>query len=223
MRLEALLDALHARAVRHPWLRLFTAMTRGLLAVGFIVPSMPKLLGNRFSQIPVTHPVGYFFDAFFQAQAYYFAVGLAQLTAGLLLLFATTATLGAVLYFPIILNIFLITVSIGFQGTQLVSGLMLLASTYLLAWDYDRWKALLPGFGVATPAALPPRHLSEGMTVLTGGIAGVSGLGLAYTGLALLEGRGLGRPLLALGLGLAAAAVLGLRYRRGLAAVRAQR
>jgi hypothetical protein len=51
-----------------------------------------------------------------------------QLTAAALLLLPWTATLGAVVYLPIILNIFVITVAVGFGGTQVVSGLMLLAN-----------------------------------------------------------------------------------------------
>lgn len=42
------------------------------------------------------------------------------------------------------MNIFVITLAVDFRGTQVVSGLMLLGNVYLLAWDYDRWKGLLP-------------------------------------------------------------------------------
>jgi len=45
------------------------------------------------------------------------------------------------------------------RGTQVVTGLMLLANLFLLAWDYDRWKALLP----RDPG---PRHLGAGTTRL---------------------------------------------------------
>ncbi|HET6668759.1 MAG TPA: hypothetical protein VFH15_00875 [Pyrinomonadaceae bacterium] len=43
-------------------------------------------------------------------------------------------------YFPLILNIFVITVSMHFTGTPVITGLMLLANIYLLCWDYDRLK-----------------------------------------------------------------------------------
>ena len=43
-------------------------------------------------------------------------------------------------------TIFVITLSVrGFAGTRIITGLMLLADLYLLAWDFDRWKALVPG------------------------------------------------------------------------------
>ena len=139
-----MLDRLHARLVRSRLLQRFTAFTRVLLAVGFIPPGLKKLTGEPFTQLPVSHPVGYFFDAFFQATEFYVFVGLAQVVAALLLLWPRTATLGAVLYFPIILNIAVVTVAIGFQGTWLITILMTLACLWLLVWDYDRLKAILP-------------------------------------------------------------------------------
>lgn len=54
------------------------------------------------------------------------------------------ATLGAVVFLPIILNIFFITVSYDFKGTVFITGLILLATIYLLFWDY---KKLLPLVG----------------------------------------------------------------------------
>jgi hypothetical protein len=53
-----------------------------------------------------------------------------------------TATLGALVYFPIILNFFIIMVSMHFTGTPFITGLMLLANIYLLCWDYDKLKCL---------------------------------------------------------------------------------
>ncbi|HET9450006.1 MAG TPA: hypothetical protein VFO83_03955 [Aggregicoccus sp.] len=210
---EPRLDALHARVVRQPWLQLFAAMTRGLLAVGFILPSLPKLMGKPFTQLPTTHPVGYFFDAFFQAGGYYSFVGVAQLLAGALLLFRRTATLGAVLYFPIVLNIFVINVAIDFEGTKVVTGFMLLACAFLLCWDYDRWKALVPGFGA--PGQTPgERHLGLELVVLAAGAAGLVGLGLAMGAIATLERRSLGMPLLLLTAGALVAPLALLRFRR---------
>ena len=139
-----MLDRLHARIQRSRLLQRFTAFTRVLLAVGFIPPGLTKLLGHRFTQIPTTDPVGYFFDAFFQAGEFYVFVGLAQVGAGLLLLWPRTATLGAVLYFPITLNIAVVTWAIGFPGTRWITLLMTLACLWLLVWDYDRLRAILP-------------------------------------------------------------------------------
>ena len=70
-------------------------------------------------------------------------IGLSQLLAALLLLLPRTATLSALIYFPIVLNIFVITVRIHFQGTPFVTGLMLLGSIYLLCWDFEKLRLLL--------------------------------------------------------------------------------
>ena len=137
-------DRLHARIVRSRPLVVFTCVTRVLLALAFLPSGLTKALGHRFTTLPVTDPVGYFFDGFFSAAGYYRFVGFAQLTAALLLLLPWTATLGALLYLPIIVNIFVITVSVNFGGTIVVTGMMLLANIYLLCWDYDRLKDLLP-------------------------------------------------------------------------------
>ena len=141
-------EAIHARLRQSLFFQRFTAFTRVLLAIGFIPPGMKKVLGQPFTSLPTTNSVGYFFDAFFQAHEYYLFVGLAQVLAGLLLLFPMTATLGAVLYLPIIINIAVITISIGFKGTWLITLLMSLACMYLLVWDFDKIKAVFPNMRV---------------------------------------------------------------------------
>ena len=118
-------------------------MTRVLIAIGFMPSGLTKLLGNHFTLLDLDNPIGFFFEAIYQTGIYWQFIGFAQLTAAILLLIPRTATLGAVLYFPIILNIFLITVSLNFTGTPFIPGPMLLASTYLLCRDYDVLKNLM--------------------------------------------------------------------------------
>lgn len=158
-RAEHGLDRLHARVRQNPILQRFTVCTRILLAIGFIPPSLVKIQGERFTAIPIEHPVGFFFEAMYRTGAYWNFIGWAQLIGALLLLNPRTAVLGAVVFFPIILNIFVITFSMHFAGTWVVTGLMLLACTYLLCWDYNRFKPLFfPPRGVAEPASmLSPR------------------------------------------------------------------
>ena len=141
--MAAYLDQLHRRARDNYWLGWFTVMTRVLLAIGFVPSGLTKLLGNRFTLLDLDNPIGFFFEAIYQTGIYWQFIGFAQLTAAILLLIPRTATLGAVLYFPIILNIFLITVSLNFTGTPFITGHMLLASIYLLCWDYDVLKNLM--------------------------------------------------------------------------------
>lgn len=134
------LDRLHYRASKSLFLQRFTIFTRIILAVGFIPPSLVKIMDHRFTTIPTKYPIGYFFDALFKTGFYYQFIGITQLSAAILLLIPMTAFLGELIYFPIILNIFIITVSLHFKGTWLVTGLMLLACTYLLCWDYPKWR-----------------------------------------------------------------------------------
>ena len=136
------LDRLLARLKQNKWLRRFTLMTRVLLAIAFLPSGLTKVVGNRFTLLGPDNPVGYFFDALYQAGFYYNFIGLAQVTVAVLLLIPRTATLGAVLYFPIILNIWIITLSLHFRGTWVITSLMLLACIYLLCWDYDRLQGL---------------------------------------------------------------------------------
>jgi hypothetical protein len=49
------------------------------------------------------------------------------------------------MFFPIILNIAVLTNAVGFAGTWLLTIFMTLAATYLVAWDYDRLKPILFG------------------------------------------------------------------------------
>lgn len=134
------LEALHLKIKTNKWLRRFTVLTRILLALGFTPSGLTKLLGNRFTLLGPDSPVGYFFDALYKSGFYWNFIGLGQLLAAMLLLIPRTATLGALIYFPIILNIFLITISMHFTGTPFITGLMLLGSLYLLCWDYDKLK-----------------------------------------------------------------------------------
>lgn len=138
------LDSLHAEARRNRILQYFAVFNRLILAVSFFPSGMTKLLGYRFSQLSLEYPPGYFFDAFYRTGGWYRFVGFFQVLAAILLLFPRTATLGTAIFFPIVLNIVLITIFVDFQGTWMITSLMLLANLYLICWDYDKFKAILP-------------------------------------------------------------------------------
>lgn len=138
------MNRLHAWAIDQPALKVFTVCVRVLLALAFAPSGFVKIIGEPFTTLPVSDPVGYFFAGFFSAHGYYRFVGVAQWAAGILLLFPRTATFGACLYLPIVVNIFAITVGIGpaFAYTRYVAGMMLLGAIYLLCWDWDRWRGI---------------------------------------------------------------------------------
>ena len=79
----------------------------------------------------------------YQSGIYWKFLGATQLVAGLLLVTQRYAKLGAIIFFPIIANIFIITISYNFHGTPIITGLMLLATILLLLWDWDSLKVLI--------------------------------------------------------------------------------
>lgn len=125
------------------WFRYFAVFCRVALALGFIPSGLVKISGERFTALPSNHPLGQYFDALFHTGYYYTFIGVAQLVIALLLLIPGTALLGAILYFPLILNICILAYSTRFEGTRITT-FMLLASLYLLCWGYDRLKYILP-------------------------------------------------------------------------------
>ena len=103
---------------------------------------MIKLLGRRFTTMPVETQIGEFFEMMYQTGLYWQFIGFSQVLAGVLLLIPRWSHLGAFLFVPIMANIFIITLSLGFRGTPVVTGLMLLAVLYLSVWDYPRARGL---------------------------------------------------------------------------------
>jgi uncharacterized membrane protein YphA (DoxX/SURF4 family) len=132
------MERLHGRIVEHPFARAFTWMTRVLLFLAFAPSGIKKILNEPFTLLGPETSVGYFFDALHQTGWYYQMIGWAQILVGAMLLIPRTSALASLMYFPIILNIWAITVSMHFRGTWMITSMMLLANVYLLCWEYDR-------------------------------------------------------------------------------------
>ncbi len=146
----AYLDRLHARAGANPLLYRVVLATRCLFAMAFIPTGWVKFTGHRFTAISSADPIGAFFEAMYQTGGYWQFLGAVQVLAGVLMLIPRAATLGAVIFFPVALNIFVITVALHFTGTPFITAPMLLAAAALLAWDWDRLRGIL----TAGPAEL---------------------------------------------------------------------
>jgi uncharacterized membrane protein YphA (DoxX/SURF4 family) len=123
--------------------QLFTWGTRILLAIAFVPSGLKKFLGERFTSLGVDNPVGFFFEALYQSGWYWNFLGFMQLLVALLIIIPKTTFFGALLYLPVIINIFIITVAMQFTGTPFITGLMLLANIYLLFWDYKKLKQIV--------------------------------------------------------------------------------
>lgn len=70
-------------------------------------------------------------------------VAWSQVVIGFLLMSQRFATLGAIMSFPLILNIFVVTVSLGFVGTPYLNAFLIGLNLFLLAADYHKLKFLV--------------------------------------------------------------------------------
>ena len=145
MSISSTFERLHSRARGNRWLWLFSIFCRLALAAGFFPAGMVKITGERFaSGLSVNHPMGHYLEALHHTGYYYTLIGVAQVAAAIMLLIPRTVTLGAFLYFPIILNICVLTYAVRFDGSLFTAPLMVLANLYILGWNYEKWKYILP-------------------------------------------------------------------------------
>lgn len=126
--------------------QLIIIIIRYLLGGVFVFASIITIKGLRFTSVdgtnyPINSPFHYF-ETFYQSGLYWKFLGLGQLIAGGLLLTQRYTKLGAIMYFPIIVNIYAITLSYGFSGTPYITGLMLLGNIFLIIWDWNTLKVL---------------------------------------------------------------------------------
>lgn len=134
----------------------FTIGLRILLAVAFIPTGAIKLLGRRFAMgVPEEGSPVFLFEALYQSLSYWHFIGLAQVVAGLLILFYRTSTVGAVMYLAIALNILFITLSYDFGWTLVVSIGLTLGCLWLMFWHWDRLRFLVVGDIGGNFSALP--------------------------------------------------------------------
>jgi len=138
------IEELYYEAKTDKWFKGFAVFCRIALAASFIPTGYVKIMGERFAAgLPSNNPLGHYFDALYLTGYYYTFIGVAQIITAVLLLIPRTSLLGALMYFPMIVNICVLTYATRFDGTRLVT-MMVLASLFLLIWDYDRLKHILP-------------------------------------------------------------------------------
>ena len=138
------IEEIYYEAKSDKWFKGFAVFCRIALAVSFIPAGYVKIMGERFAAgLPSNNPLGHYFDALYLTGYYYTFIGIAQIIIAILLLIPRTSLLGALMYFPIIINICVLTYATRFAGTRLTT-MLLLASLFLLGWNYDRLKYILP-------------------------------------------------------------------------------
>ena len=128
------------------YIQLFIIYLQYLIGGAFVFAAIVKIKGERFTTLdgtnaPMNSPF-HLFETLYQSGLYWKFLGIGQVVAGFLLMTQRYAKLGALMFLPIISNIFVITVSYDFKGTPVITGLMLLANILLVLWDWDELKIL---------------------------------------------------------------------------------
>lgn len=130
------------------FLQIFTIYVRYLIGGAFVIAAfgMGKFNNQELAissagvSIETLEPIQQFFRVMATSGLYWNFIGWFQVVAGVLLMTQRFAKAGAALFFGMILNIFIITLSYDFKGTPFITGLMLLAATYLIIWDFDSFQ-----------------------------------------------------------------------------------
>ncbi|HMQ69834.1 MAG TPA: hypothetical protein PKC58_12690 [Ignavibacteria bacterium] len=136
------------RSLRNKTLfQLMIIYTRYLIGGAFVFASIVKIRGERFTAVdgsdsPLNSPF-HLLETLYRSGLYWEFLGYGQFIAGFFLMTQRYAKLGALMFLPIIANIFVITVSYGFTGTPYITGAMLLANIMLVLWDWDEIKILI--------------------------------------------------------------------------------
>jgi uncharacterized membrane protein YphA (DoxX/SURF4 family) len=137
------IEEIYHEAKSDKWFQNFAVFCRIALAASFLPAGYIKIIGERFAAgLPSNNPLGHYFDALDLTGYYYTFIGIAQVIIAILLLIPRTSLLGALMYFPIIINICVLTYATRFDGTRL-NTMLVLASLFLLIWDFDRLKHIL--------------------------------------------------------------------------------
>ena len=96
------------------WMQVFIIYLRYLIGFAFIFASLVKIQGLRFTaESGAENPIDsafHFFETLYESGIYWRFLGLAQFVTGTLLVTQRFAKLGAILFLPIIANVFAIAI-----------------------------------------------------------------------------------------------------------------
>ncbi|GEJ47587.1 MULTISPECIES: DoxX family protein [Chryseobacterium] len=111
---------------------------RYLVALAFVPSGFTKIIGERFTQLPTTGSIGQFFEVLYLSGIYYNFIGAMQIITAILLMTQRFALIGTFLFLAVTANIWMITISLHFTGTWIITSLMMFAGIILLYWDKNR-------------------------------------------------------------------------------------
>jgi uncharacterized membrane protein YphA (DoxX/SURF4 family) len=146
--------------------QVLTVAIRYLLGSAFVWASILKIKGVRFTPKTGEHdPINsltHLLESMYRAGLLWHFIGWGQLISGFFLMSQTFSTLGAVVFFPQILIIFILTTSFQSPAILAVTSLMILANLYLLVWDWNKLKFVVlskPGVYVHQPTGFSERKI----------------------------------------------------------------
>jgi hypothetical protein len=158
------------------FMQIFTIYTRYLVGGAFIIAAVgmgklngsSNLMNSMDKPLQELAPIQQFFRVMTDSGLYWQFIGWSQILAGVLLMTQRFARLGALIFFGLILNIFIITIAYQFKGTPVITGLMLLAAIYLLVWDIQAFLPLITNksFSSSYPSAVTDHPWWTGLGIV---------------------------------------------------------
>ncbi len=118
----------------------FLKITLGLT---FISSGIRKLPNIKFTELPISNPVGLFFEGMHSSGFYWNFIGYYQIFFGILLMTKWYAKLTPLLILPVTFNIFLVSISLHMKGTPIITSFMLLGNIYLVLWHIKSYALIL--------------------------------------------------------------------------------
>jgi hypothetical protein len=112
------------------------------LGVGFVLSGLRKMPGIKFTQLPISNPVGLFFEGMYATGAYWNFIGYYQIVVGIVLISPWYRKISPLLALPVTVNIFGVSIGLGMQGTPVITALMLLANLFLIVWQWKTYRPL---------------------------------------------------------------------------------
>jgi len=112
---------------------------RFLIGIGFLPSGIRKVINTPFALPGQEGAFFEYLDALYATGPYYQMLGWAQIIAAILIISQRFATLGALLFLPIIFNIMVLTLSTIGSLTPIIASLMFLGMLFLVLWDYYKW------------------------------------------------------------------------------------
>jgi hypothetical protein len=127
--------------------QIFIIYTRYLIGAAFVFASVVKVKGERFTSVSgADEPIDsawHLFETLYASGLFWKFIGAGQLIAGFLLMTQRYSKLGALMFLPILVSVFIVTISYYFALTPVITGLMLFANIMLVLWDWDELKVLV--------------------------------------------------------------------------------